>query len=300
MPSASRWPDAVLAGFASSMRTFSGPAALAARGRITGKARAATLLASAGELILDKTPAAEDRIKPPFVAGRMAAGAYCGQVLAGPAGIAAGAAGAFAGTFATWRARGLVGQATGWPDPLIAVGEDLLAATAAAVATRPDPPAELPGEPEPSRPSLPESTAVGLAAGLAGTAAMTVAQGAEFALTRAEPSSAPADVADKLKRRLGRGRIRRRHKPAVNQAMHWLYGTSWGVPLGIVAGGTHVRPEILGPAFGMFVWSAALAHQPALGIADLPWKRSPGSLASEGLFHLVYGVGAAAALRALR
>jgi hypothetical protein len=299
MSSPSRWPDAALAGFASSMRTFSAPAALAARGRISGKARAATLLASAGELILDKTPAAEDRIKPPFVAGRTAAGAYAGHVLAGPAGVAAGAAGAFAGTFATWRARGLLGEATGWPDPVIAVGEDIVAVTAAAVATRPAPPEDALA-PGPPRRSLPGSIAVGLAAGLAGTAAMTVAQGAEFALTRAEPSSAPADVAEKLKRRLGLGRIARRHKPAVNQAMHWLYGTSWGVPLGIVAGGTSIRPEILGPAFGAFVWSAALAHQPALGIADLPWKRSPGSLGSEALFHLVYGAGAAAALRALR
>ena len=39
MPSPLRWPDALLVGFASSMRTFSGPAVLAARGHITGKAR---------------------------------------------------------------------------------------------------------------------------------------------------------------------------------------------------------------------------------------------------------------------
>jgi hypothetical protein len=297
MPLASRWPDALLAGFASSMRTTAAPAALAARGRLSGKARAATLLASAGEFVLDKTPAAEDRIKPPFVAGRMAAGAYGGHVLAGPVGIAAGAVGAFAGTFATWRARGLVVDATGWPDPLVAVVEDVVAATAAAVATRPDPPE---GDQPPPHRSLLHGAAVGLAAGLAGTAAMTVAQGAEFALTSAEPSSAPADVAEKLKRRLGRGRIKRGRKPAVNQAMHWLYGTTWGIPLGILAGGTNVRPEILGPAFGVFVWGAALAHQPALGIGELPWKRSPTSLAGEALFHVVYGAGAGAALRTLR
>ena len=80
--------------------------------------------------------------------------------------------------------------------------------------------------------------------------------------------------------------------------MHWLYGTTWGVPLGVVAGETHVKPELLGPAFGLVVWGAALVHQPLLGIADAPWKRSPASLASEALFHVVYGVGAAAALRA--
>jgi hypothetical protein len=82
--------------------------------------------------------------------------------------------------------------------------------------------------------------------------------------------------------------------------MHWSYGTSWGIPLGIFAGATDVRPEVAGPLFGLVVWVAALAHQPVLGIADVPWKRSARSLGSEALFHLVYGIGAAAALRALR
>lgn len=301
MPSASRWPDAALVGFASSMRTTAGPAALAARGRITGKARAATLLAGACELALDKIPAVDDRVRPQWVAGRVAAGGYSGRVLAGTPGLVAGAAGAFAGTYAMWRARRLAVSASGLPDPVLAIGEDMLAATAAAVATRPDlaPEPVAGAKPEPPRPSLPASAAIGLAAGLAGTAAMTVAQGTQYVLTSAEPSTAPADVAAKLKRRLGLGRVKRKHKPALNQAMHWLYGTSWGLPLGIVAGGTSVRPEILGPAFGAFVWGAALAHQPAVGIAELPWKRSPASLGSEAFFHLVYGVGAGAALRAL-
>ena len=90
----------------------------------------------------------------PSVSARLAAGAYTGRALAGNAGIAAGAAGAFAGAFATWRARKLVVAATGLPDPVVAIGEDLVAATAAAIATRPDPPAEsvdgdaLPPEPQ--------------------------------------------------------------------------------------------------------------------------------------------------------
>jgi uncharacterized membrane protein len=138
MPSASRWPDALLVGLACSMRSSAGPAALAARGRITGPARIATLLACAGELVVDKTPIAPERIGRPAVAGRVAAGAYSGRAIAGSAGLAAGAAGAFAGTFATWRARKLVVEATGLPDPVVAVGEDLLALAGATIATRPD------------------------------------------------------------------------------------------------------------------------------------------------------------------
>jgi hypothetical protein len=299
--SAARWPDALLVGFASSMRTSAGPAALAARGRIAGKARVATLVASAGELALDKTSAAADRIALPAVGGRVAAGAYSGHAVAGPAGLAGGAAGALAGSFATWRARKLVVDATGLADPVVAIGEDLVALTTAAIATRPDPPPpSADGRERPPRPSLVKSAAIGLAAGLAGTAAMTVAQGAEYAVTGATPSRAPAAVADKIKRRVGKGRLKRRHRRAANQGMHWSYGTSWGIPLGIVAGATDVRPEVAGPAFGLVVWGAALAHQPALGIADVPWRRSARSLGSEALFHLVYGIGAAAALRALR
>jgi hypothetical protein len=228
------------------------------------------------------------------VAARVASAAYTGREIAGVPGAAAGGVAAFAGAFASWRARKLVVELTGLPDPVVAVGEDLLAYTAAVLATRPEP-----AEPaEAHRTSWTRGAFVGVAAGLAGTAAMTIAQGAAVVLTRAEPSRAPLGVARRLKRRGGKGR-RIKHKGAVNQGMHWLYGTSWGVPFGLVTAGTGVRPEVAGPAFGLVVWGAGLAHQPALGVAQVPWERSAGSLASEALFHVAYGVGAAGAVRAL-
>lgn len=299
-----RWPDALLVGLACSMRTTAGPAALAARGRITGRARGATLLAGAGELTVDKLPVASDRIAAPAVAGRVASGAYSGRQIAGGVGAASGAIGALVGTYATWRARRLAGEATGLADPAIAAGEDVLALTAAAIATRPTagPPdrGEPGGRANPPRRSTLRGAAKGVAAGLAGTAAMTIAQGAKFVLTRAEPSDAPATVVDKMKRRLGRGRLKRRHRPAANQAMHWLFGASWGVPLGLLDEAVRPRPEVAGPAFGLAVWGAALVHQPLVGVAEPPWKRSPASLGSEALLHVVYGIGAAAALRTMR
>ncbi len=48
MPNQHRWPDAALAGLGSSMRTFAGPAMLAAHRRITGKPRIAVFVAAAG------------------------------------------------------------------------------------------------------------------------------------------------------------------------------------------------------------------------------------------------------------
>ena len=322
MPDSQRWPDAALAGLGSSMRTFAAPAALAVHGRITGKPRIAVLIAATGELAVDKTAKATDRTDAPAVLGRVAAATYGGREIAGGPGAAAGALAAVVGTYAFWRARGLVVNTTGLPDPVVAVGEDVLAMSLAVIGARPGAPsredepqdrfAPAPTSPlgaapvagageesaaEPPERSLLRDVGIGLLAGLGATAAMTIAQGAEFVLTDAEPSGSPADVADKLKRRAGQGRLKRRHRRAVNQGMHWLYGVSWGIPYGIVASRSEVAPELSGPVFGLLVWGAALAHEPALGLAEVPWKRSPQSLGSEALFHLVYGIGAGATLR---
>ena len=305
------------------MRTFAGPAMLAAHGRITGAPRIAVFVAAAGELAADKAPQAPDRTDLPAVVGRTLAAAYTGREIADAPGAVAGALTAVAGTYAWWRARGLVVATTGLPDPVVAVGEDLLAMGFAAIGTRTV--RETGGEPaegavvdaaavdgaavdgatvdeEPARQpdSLLRDLASGAFAGLVGTAAMTVAQGAEFVLTDAEPSSSPAQIVDLLKRKAGQGRLKRQHRRAANQAMHWLYGTSWGIPYGVIARHTRVAPEVSGPVFGLLVWGAALAHEPALGLADVPWKRSLASLGSEAFFHLVYGIGAGAAVRAVR
>jgi hypothetical protein len=132
------WPDAALAGLACSMRTFAGPGLLAVRGRIRGRPRIAVLIAAGAELAADKSPRASDRTDPPALAGRIGAGAYTGHRIAGPAGAAAGAVSAAVGTYATWRARSLVVKATGLPDAVFAIGEDIACEALAAFATRRD------------------------------------------------------------------------------------------------------------------------------------------------------------------
>lgn len=136
MPSALRWPDAALAGLSCAMRSAAGPAMLAAHGRIRGPARIGIALAAAGEIAIDKTSLATDRTDIPALAGRVAAGAYTGREVAGRLGAAAGSLAAAVGTFATWRIRRLVVRTTGLPDPVVAIGEDLLAYGLAVVATR--------------------------------------------------------------------------------------------------------------------------------------------------------------------
>ena len=135
MPSPAPWSRAALAGVACSMRTFAGPALLAARARISGPPRTAVFVAAAGELVLDKASFAAPRTDPPALAGRIVLGGFTGHRIAGPVGAGAAALVAAVGTYATYHARRLLVGRTGLPDWVVAVGEDSLAYTAAALAT---------------------------------------------------------------------------------------------------------------------------------------------------------------------
>ncbi len=152
----------------------------------------------------------------------------------------------------------------------------------------------------PEGPRLPPALR-GLLAAAAGTAAMTAAQNALMRITGAQPSSAPADVGRTLLRSSGRGDVPRRMRPALNEAMHALYGTAWGLPLGLAVGSGSLsqRPLALGLGFGALVWGASLVELPLLGVAPVPWREDPGSLAPDLAFHLVYGTATAAIYGAL-
>ncbi|MHB1594740.1 MAG: hypothetical protein ACYCO9_21735 [Streptosporangiaceae bacterium] len=68
---------------------------------------------------------------------------------------------------------------------------------------------------------------VGLAAGVAGTAAMTVSSTIEMMIRGRPASSAPAQAASKV---LGVEPRKKRFGTIV----HWIYGTSWGAVRGVL------------------------------------------------------------------
>ncbi len=146
------------------------------------------------------------------------------------------------------------------------------------------------------------AVAKGLLAGVAGTAAMTAAQtAAAKARGGSEPSTTPAQVGKRIiEGVLQRGPVGDDQIPALNTAMHWLYGTSWGAVYGLAQGTRHARISRGGPAFGTFVWSASLIELPAMKLAPPVWEYPPAGLAEEVGYHLVYGLGVAAAYAALR
>ena len=155
-----------------------------------------------------------------------------------------------------------------------------------------------------------KSLARGVVAGIAGTAVMTAYQLA-VAKAQGKPLStpvphrwadapAPAQVAKKAADAVGEGsRFTREDVPALTNAMHWLYGVSWGALYGIAGGKAHPDPVAGGLAFGTGVWGAAYAELVPLGIYQPPWKYPVKELALDLSYHLVYGVAVAAAFAAL-
>jgi hypothetical protein len=127
---------------------------------------------------------------------------------------------------------------------------------------------------------------------------MTSAQTWLYGITGGEASDAPAEVGEKILGALG-FKVKKGQRPALGAAIHALYGTSWGLPFGLLFGrGERPPGPAKGLAFGCGVWAASLAELPALGIAPPPWKQSPAALGQDLAFHLVYGVATAAAYEA--
>src|SRR6185312_4510409 len=140
-----------------------------------------------------------------------------------------------------------------------AVPEDLIAAALAATASpepRPDPGVDGPkpchigkfsAHQHGGRPGFVSAAGVGVAAGVVGTAAMTSAQVWLYGLTGGEPSEAPAKVGERMLGAVGI-KVRKEQRPALNNAMHLLYGGSWGKVFGLVWGRAERAP---GPAQGL-------------------------------------------------
>jgi hypothetical protein len=143
-----------------------------------------------------------------------------------------------------------------------------------------------------------KSLARGLAAGIAGTAAMTAYQLA-VAKARGNPlgtpvphrwadAPAPAQVAKRAAEAVGQGRrFTREDVPALTNAMHWLYGISWGGAYGLIGGR---EPIMSGVALGTGIWAASYAELVPLGIYEPPWKVPPEELALDLSYHLVFGI----------
>ena len=298
---------AAVLGTVTGARTLLAPAALALRGRLGKAAKFALPVLAAGELVGDKLPMTPPRVEGPGLVGRVISGAFSGRVSGGARGARVGATFALAATYPSQALRAQVVSRTPIPDIAFAVPEDLIGATLAAAAStepRPDPASDVDGPKNHDMGGFSAhqhgalaAAGLGLAAAAVGTAAMTSAQVWLYGITGGQESETPAKVGEKILGALG-VKVRKEQRPALNTAMHALYGTSWGLPFGVLFGRGGPTGPAKGLVFGLNVWLASLVELPALGVAPPPWKQPPGALGQDLAFHLVYGTATAAAYEA--
>jgi hypothetical protein len=125
----------------------------------------------------------------------------------------------------------------------------------------------------------------GLAAGLVGTAAMTISSTLEAKLRKRQSSTAPAKAAEKV---LG---IEEFSSPQAesrfSNLVHWGYGTGWGAVRGLL-GSTPLPPKAATAAHGATVWGQAVVMLPTLDVAPPITLWGKEEIAIDVFHHAVY------------
>ena len=135
----------------------------------------------------------------------------------------------------------------------------------------------------------------GLAAGLAGTAALTISSTIEQKLRGRPPSTAPADAAAKV---LGIHSFPSDNaKNAFSNAVHWSYGTGWGAVRALL--GRRLSPAAATAMHLAALWGSEQVMLPALEVAPpvTMWERE--EVAIDGFHHLVYATATGISFRFL-
>lgn len=128
----------------------------------------------------------------------------------------------------------------------------------------------------------------GIIAGLAGTAAISIAQMIEMKITGRKPSDAPAKAASKV---LHVQATDEQYKPAFVEEVHWMYGTLWGLGRSVLdlAG---VKGTIATAIHYGTLWGTEAVMLPALDVAEPITKWSKKAIATDSIEQLVYAVAA--------
>jgi hypothetical protein len=136
---------------------------------------------------------------------------------------------------------------------------------------------------------------VGLAAGLAGTAAMTVSSTVEARLRGRGGSSTPAQTAGKV---LGVDPQGEKGQKRFNSLVHWGYGTGWGAARGVLAALGLPAPAATAAHLAA-VWGSEQIMLPALDISPPATQWGAKELAIDAWHHLVYAGATGAAYELL-
>ncbi|ASU34515.1 hypothetical protein [Mucilaginibacter xinganensis] len=136
---------------------------------------------------------------------------------------------------------------------------------------------------------------IGLLAGLAGTAAITLSQAIEMKITKRAPSEAPVKVAKEI---TGIKPSNEAGEEKVSQEIHWAYGTAWGIARGLI-GLTGLKGLPAAAVHFASIWGTAMVMLPAFKASPPVTEQKPKAIAIDALHHAVYALAAGAAYDAL-
>lgn len=136
---------------------------------------------------------------------------------------------------------------------------------------------------------------IGLLAGLAGTAAITLSQMLEMKLTKRKPSTAPVKAVSKV---FDIKPATEEDKSTLSQQIHWAYGISWGVVRGLISL-TGLKGWPATAAHFAAIWGTAMIIQPKLAGSPPVKEWKPQTILTGGLHHAVYAVTAGAVYDAI-
>ena len=128
----------------------------------------------------------------------------------------------------------------------------------------------------------------GLMAGAAGTLAITLSQMIEMKITKRKPSTAPAKAAQKV---LNIKPETPEDKNKFSQEVHWVYGTSWGIPRGIL-GLLGLKGLSATTIHFATIYASALIVPSSLEVAPPLKEWSVKEFAVDALHHAVYAIAA--------
>lgn len=147
----------------------------------------------------------------------------------------------------------------------------------------------------------------GMLAGLAGTAAITLAaqgltammgpeqadrQETDFGPPRTEtPRQAPTEAfVERVATSTGQRPMTEETKQNLATATHWIYGGIWGAFYGLAQTTLRMPEPASGTLFGLTVWGVGpLSLFPMMKLTPSPTRQDARTLATNGALHLLYG-----------
>jgi hypothetical protein len=157
------------------------------------------------------------------------------------------------------------------------------------------------------------AVALGIGAGLVGTAFMTAWQETVAHLRRSmtpkhmdngedpwKHAPAPAQVGRRFVQIALRRDVPPERIPFFTNAVHWAFGTGMGALYGLAANRVRGKATLQGPLFGLGVWAQSYATLVPMGLYKAPWRYPARTIAKDVSYHIVYGGGTAFGYEVLR